>query len=66
MHSRFVSTSEVSLASDGDFQHTQLVLLNIASRVRECVCLVYVCTDVCVQESWSERVCHDAGYQWGR
>lgn len=41
MHRRFISTSSVSLVVDGDFQHTQLVLLNIADRL---------CARTCVQE----------------
>lgn len=41
MHPRFISTSSVSLVVDGDFQHTQLVLLNIADRL---------CVHVCVQK----------------
>lgn len=57
MHPRIISTSSVSLVVDGDFQHTQLVLLNIADRL--CVC-ERVCVGVL------ERVCHDDGYHWGR
>jgi len=37
MHPRFISTSSVSLVVDSDFQHTQLVLLNIAKRLYVCV-----------------------------
>lgn len=57
MHPRIILTSSVSLVVDGDFQHTQLVLLNIADRL--CVC----------ERVWVgvlERVCHDDGYHWGR
>lgn len=57
MHLRFISTSSVSLVVDGDFQHTQLVLLNIADRL---------CVRVCVCVGVLERVCHDDGYHLGR
>lgn len=53
MHPRFISTSKVSLAVDCDFQHTQLVLLNIADSLWVCMCVGVLVS-----------VCHDDGYQW--